>query len=208
MRIFLSIFGMFVLAGLWFGPLPDLARQAFFAHMTLHMGLVAVAAPILAFAVTGTMLDPVKRWPALFPPVPLSIVELIVVWAWHTPALHHAARNSTGGFVVEQAVFLLAGLLVWISSFGGDGGRDRKAAGVVALLLTSMHMTLLGALLALSPRPLYQHVGGVEILTPLDDQHLGGAVMLLIGGISYLAGGLWLTVDLVRVSISRGGEAA
>jgi putative membrane protein len=64
-----------------------------------------------------------------------------------------------------------------------------------------MHMTLLGALLALSPRPLYEHAhaaGMVAGLTPLDDQHLGGAVMLLVGGVSYLIGGLVLIARLLR----------
>lgn len=209
MRGLLSILGFATLAALWFGPLPQLARLAFFAHMTLHMGIVAVAAPLLALAVAGTPLDPVRKWPGWFPPIPLSIIELVVVWAWHTPALHQAARAGTGGFVLEQAVFLTAGLLVWISAFGGGapGLRERKAAGVVALLLTSMHMTLLGALLALTPRPLYAHAQGFDGLSPLEDQHLGGAVMLLIGGISYMAGGLWLTLDLLREKCFKPKEA-
>ena len=40
----------------------------------------------------------------------------------------------------------------------------------VGLLLTAMHMTLLGALLALTPRPLYEHAGGLPQLTPLEDR--------------------------------------
>jgi putative membrane protein len=35
-------------------------------------------------------------------------------------------------------------------------------------------------------------------LTALEDQHLGGAIMLLVGGVSYLLGGLWLTMGLLR----------
>ena len=58
------------------------------------------------------------------------------------------------------------------------------------MLLTSMHMTLLGALLALPPRPLYAHHMLHGKLSPLEDQHLGGAIMLVIGGCVYLAGGL------------------
>jgi putative membrane protein len=105
-----------------------------------------------------------------------------------------------------------------MSSFGGDAriGGGRAAAGVVALLLTSMHMTLLGALLALGSRPLYGHamahpgwtimhpeLGGA---TPLDEQHLGGAIMLLVGGISYLAGGLWLSSALLVTRARAQGE--
>jgi putative membrane protein len=73
----------------------------------------------------------------------------------------------------------------------------------LALLLTSMHMTLLGALLALTPRPLYVHAAGLSSLTAIQDQHLGGAIMLLIGGLSYLAGGLWLIVGLLREDAFR-----
>jgi putative membrane protein len=200
MRRALLILGALALAAVWLGPLPGLARNAFFAHMTMHMGVVAVAAPLLALGIAGARLDPVRRAPRLFSPVPASILELVVVWAWHMPALHHAARHSAAGLVAEQGTFLLSGLLVWLSAFGGDrGGRGpRTGAGVVALLLTSMHMTLLGALLALAPRPLYAHAHGLFGLTPLEDQHLGGAIMLLVGGVAYLLGGLWLTAGLLR----------
>ena len=107
-------------------------------------------------------------------------------------------------------MFITSGLLVWLSAFGG-GSRPsgpRRAAGIVGLLLTSMHMTLLGALLALTPRPLYAHAEALMRLTPLEDQHLGGAIMLMVGGVSYLAGGLYLTVGLLRGrALKPGGKA-
>ncbi|MES2695006.1 MAG: cytochrome c oxidase assembly protein [Verrucomicrobiota bacterium] len=203
----LFFFGLLVLAGLWLGPLPRMAQHSFSAHMALHMGVVAVAAPLLALGWAGRALDPVRRWPQWFPAVPLSLVELAIVWAWHAPVLHHFARHTVVGFVCEQGAFLGAGLLVWLSVLGGDAGlrRQRAGAGVVALLLTSMHMTLLGALLALAPRPLYLHGAhaGVGALDPLDDQHLGGAIMLLVGGAAYLIGGVWLSADLVRSGIAK-----
>jgi putative membrane protein len=210
MRRVWLVLGLLALAAAWLGPLPQLARSAFFAHMTMHMGVVAVAAPLLALGAAGGRLDPVRKAPKLFAPVPASILELVVVWAWHAPALHHAARHSAAVLVVEQGMFLLSGLFVWLSAFGGDSsrGRSRRAAGVVGLLLTSMHMTLLGALLALSPRPLYAHAGGFAQLEPLEDQHLGGAIMLIVGGVSYLAGGLWLTVGLLRGAALEAREAA
>jgi putative membrane protein len=199
MRRLLAACALLSLAALWMGPLPQLARGSFSAHMALHMGVVAVAAPLVALAVAGGRLDPVRRAPWLFPPIPASVLELVVVWAWHAPALHHAARRGATALVVEQATFFLAGLLVWLSALGGDRARrgSRAAAGVVALLLTSMHMTLLGALLALGPRPLYAHGGGFAGLTPLEDQHLGGAIMLIAGGVSYLLGGIGLTAGLL-----------
>lgn len=204
------LLGLLTLAAVWFGPLPALVPGAFSAHMTMHMGVVAVAAPLLAIGLARGPLDPVCVAPRLFPPIPVSVVELIVVWGWHTPAAHHLARGSAAGFVVEQGSFLVSGLLVWIAALGGSAREreSRGAAGIVALLLTSMHMTLLGALLALPPRPLFDHgahAAASPALTPLEDQHLGGAIMLLAGGASYLAGGLWLTVQLLRARQARAG---
>jgi putative membrane protein len=200
MRGVLLVLGLLTLAVAWLTPLPQVARAAFWAHMMMHMGVVAVASPLIALGIAGGRLDPVGKAPRLFAPVPASVLELIVVWAWHAPALYHAARHSTMWLATEQGMFLTCGLLVWLSAFGGDAwrGGNRSAAGVVGLLLTSMHMTLLGALLALTPRPLHAHTEGFYGLTPLEDQHLGGAIMLLVGGVSYLTGGLWLTARLLR----------
>jgi putative membrane protein len=204
-RVALAL-GLATLAVIWFGPLPELAPTSFSAHMAMHMGVVAVAAPLIALGIAGSRFDPVRRVPWLFPPIPWSVFELVVVWLFHTPALHHAARHAPAMFVVEQASFFASGFVVWLAAFGGGPQlrAQRTGAGVVALLLTSMHMTLLGALLALAPRALFAHGAHVEVaMSPLADQHLGGAIMLLVGGISYLLGGLWLAVRLVRHS-ARG----
>lgn len=191
--------GVIVLAAVWLVPWTQLSLGMFSAHMMMHMGVVALAAPAIAIGLAGGRFDPVRRHPALFPPIPISIAELIVVWAWHVPALHHGAHHVRSLWWLEQASFLASGLLVWLAAFGGDVRHrvERRAAGLVALLLTSMHMTLLGALLALSPRALYGH-------GDLGDQHLGGAIMLLVGGAAYLAGGLWLTIGLLGAR-RRGG---
>jgi putative membrane protein len=69
------------------------------------------------------------------------------------------------------------------------------------MLLTTMHMTLLGVLVTLAPRNLFETSGftclGVTV-DPLVDQQLGGVVMLLAGGLSYLLGGLFLLSRLLR----------
>lgn len=198
MRALYLTLGLLALGGAWLSGLPALAGHAFYAHMTMHMVVVAVAAPCLALAIAGHARDPVRAYPRLFPPVPISLIELVVVWVWHAPALHHFARHEQIGVIIEQATFLLSGVLVWLSAFGGDPLQraERTGAGIAALLLTSMHMTILGALLALSPRALYAHGDGE--MSALEDQHLGGAIMLIAGGIVYLAGGLVLTMQLLK----------
>lgn len=193
--------GALVLAATWLGPLPALARHAFAAHMTMHVSVIAIAAPLLAYGVAGSRHDPAVRWPAAFAPLRASLIELVVVWAWHAPALHHAARHAPLMRMLEQGSFLAAGLLVWMSAFGGPASRERAAAGVGGLLLTSMHMTLLGVLLVGASRALYAHADAVPPFgfDALADQQLGGVLMLGIGGTSYLVGALVLLAGLLRM---------
>jgi putative membrane protein len=198
------------LACVWLTPLTGALPGPFSAHMATHMTVVAVAAPLLALALAGTAFDPVRRLPAPLLAVPASLVELLVVWGWHAPALHDLARRSSFGFVAEQATFLASALVVWLCVAAPDrrgsphddgptrhqpASGSTRATGVIALLLTSMHMTLLGALLALAPRPLYHAHAAAQ----LADQQLGGALMLAVGGAVYLGGGLLLAATLVRL---------
>lgn len=201
MRRGMLVLGLVLLLVVWLGPLPALARDAFSAHMGMHMLVVAVAAPLIAIGLAGGPLDPVRRMPVLFSPIVASVIELVVVWAWHAPALHHAARQGATMLAFEQGSYLTVGLLIWLAAFGGTRRQRRQRAptGIVGLLLTSMHMTLLGVLLALAGRPLYVHAGAAPLrLTPLQDQELGGAIMLTLGGVTYLVGALWLLAGLLR----------
>lgn len=206
MRSVLRSAGVVLLVAAWAGPLPRVSSHSFAAHMLLHIIVVAVAAPMLAYGMAGTRADPVRRAPQLFSPIPASMVELVVVWTWHAPLLHHAARVGFTAFVMEQASFLAAGLLLWLSVFGGGTAARaaRAGAGVVALVFTAIHMTLLGALFALAPRPLYSHT--VDAIATVQDQQIGGAVMIIVGGAAYLSGGLWLTRQLLERRVPAGLE--
>ena len=210
LRSTLAIAGLALLGLLWFGPLPALARHSFPAHMAMHMGVVAVAAPMLAAAIADTVLDPARRWPGSWMAAPwwvlfASLIEFLLVWAWHAPALHMLGRSSGMAMVAEQASFLGAGLLLWIAALGQGTtpSRERAAAGALALLLTATHMTLLGVLLAMSGRVLYAHgdhgIADAAIMArALHDQQVGGVLMLVIGGVSYLVGALLLLQRLLQ----------
>jgi putative membrane protein len=198
MRHLALIAGILLLAVIWFGPLLNEWRESFASHMLAHMGVIAVAAPLIALGL------PVKWRPGPSMPVALpviaSVLELFTVWAWHAPMLRAASKASLAMTAFEQVSFLAVGVLLWWSSFGAPGSRSHAAAGAIALLLTSIHMTLLGALLALSPRSLY----GSEnvtcfglILDAGEDQQFGGVIMLLVGAIIYLTGGVFLISRLL-----------
>ena len=123
--------------------------------------------------------------PRLFAPIPASMVELVVVWAWHAPALHHAARQESVG-ARRSSRRASRRRRCCCGSRPSAATREQRApargAGIVALLLTSMHMTLLGALFALAPRPLYRtHAAIGCAAVAARGSALGGAIMLLVG---------------------------
>lgn len=156
---------------------------AFTAHMLRHMTLVALVAPLLSLALPGLPAPSVLAGAA---------IEFVVVWAWHLPTLHGLACADPTLKFVEYAMFLAAGWTVWAGALNGGA----PLAGAGGLLLTSMHMTLLGALLILAPADLYAEACARP--ADLASQRMGGMIMLAIGTPVYLLGGLWLVARLLR----------
>jgi putative membrane protein len=199
--------GLALLAVIWGGPLLTVWRDSFSAHMLAHMGVVALAAPLLAIGLQDRFTSlSMPGWM----PITASLVDLMVVWSWHMPVSRALAEASTAATVIEQLMFLGAGMFLWITCLQQPAGDLRSAAvGAFSLLFTSIHMTLLGALLALAPRPLY---GGADVtcfgtrLSAGEDQAIGGVLMLLIGAAVYLAGGLFLLVRILRDTPAATGE--
>ncbi|MEY8840445.1 cytochrome c oxidase assembly protein [Cribrihabitans sp. XS_ASV171] len=186
MRTVPAIAALLMLAGIWF-PDWEAYLGAFPAHMLRHMGLVALAAPLLVLA-----LPAVGR---IAPPVAIAAaIEFAVVWAFHLPLAHATTQSGGVWYLFEQALFLAAGVAVWASALP----PSPRLAGAVGLLLTSMHMTLLGALLILAPKDLYAEICGRA--PDLSGQQLGGILMLAMGTPAYLFGGLALTASALKES--------
>lgn len=174
---------MIALSGLFLAFVTSalgVAGLGMIGHMAAHMGAVAVAAPVLALA-----------WPGhgrAGGPLGWATAEFVVVWAWHAPVLRALADMNVAVALLEQAMFLAVGIGLWRAALAHPAG------GVAALLLTSMHMTLLGALIGLAQRPLYSH----HDMGALADQQMAGVVMLLFGGVAYLCGGLAMLARLLQ----------
>lgn len=198
-----SLLGIATLLIAWIG-LPRAGLPPFSTHMAGHMLVVAVAAPLLALALVDTWAERSPAVPVLLPSaIAASMIELVVVWGWHAPAAHLAARTQPWALAFEQGSFLASGVLLWAAVLG----RGRLLDGMVALLLTAMHMTLLAALVAVSTRPLFGHAAHLHAapsieISPLADQQLGGAIMFILGNAAYLGGALLLAAR----GLSRRGR--
>ncbi len=187
---------LLILAGLWLGPLPAMSRTAFSAHMLLHLGVVALVAPLLAMGLVrmGLQLGSnMRSWMVL-----AFAMEMVVVWGWHAPALHEAAARHVGVFVIQQLSFLLVGLAVWLAGLAARQRRDLVTA-MFGFALTLMHMTMLGVLLLMAPKLIYpaELCLGAFGFEQLEDQRFGGVLMAAWGGLAYLVGGIVLGYRLL-----------
>ena len=197
MRPLARVLALILLVALFAMLVADFGSGSFTIHMIAHMGMVAVLAPLLAYGIVDTRLAIPSRMIGAGPFL-ASLLELLVVWVWHFPIIRVKADTSLALTILEQASFLIAGVLLWHVCLRPNEGR---LFGAVGLLFTSMHMPLLGALLALAPRPLF---GDGEVtcfgltLSAAVDQQIGGFVMLMVGALAYLLGGVLLLSGALR----------
>lgn len=188
----------------------------FLGHMMVHVVNLSIAAPLVGYALApvwpGSASSP--GFSPLNAPLAAAVAELVVVWVWHAPAPHEMARNFASAFVVEQASILVIGVLIWAPSFTALKSVKRSSQvgqSVVALFLTSMHMSLLGALLLFSRQPLYE--SGPEFMQnfcgqlPRDDQFAGATLMLAALGVLYLVAALAFLAHMLNQGASDA-EAA
>lgn len=197
----LTFLGLAILALAWAGPLPRLVPGSFVAHMSLHMAVVGIGVPILAAGLAPCLAGHSFMRSQMALPVAISLLDFVVVWGWHTPALHHASRTDPWALGFEQLSFAVVSLAVWVLALASTTETRRSAAlaGALSLFFTSMHMTLLGALISLAPRSIYgDHLHHGSTMSPVVEQQLGGVIMLAIGGVIYLLGGLVLMARVLR----------
>ncbi|MGO4841600.1 cytochrome c oxidase assembly protein, partial [Rhizobiaceae sp. 2RAB30] len=121
---------------IWLGPLLSIYRESFAAHMLAHMGVVAVAAPLLAIGLSDILARTEMPWASFSTSAPIvaSIIELVVVWGWHAPAGRALVEQSDIAAVAEQGSFLLAGLFLWLCCLR----PGHEGPGAFGLLLTSV----------------------------------------------------------------------
>lgn len=214
------VVGWFVLAVALVSPLHWMGEHLFSAHMIEHEIVMAVAAPLLACArplaaMMWALPKPLRAgaglvvqarpvgvaWRAVTRPVNATLVHGAAIWLWHAPAIFDAAVEHVALHRLQHLSFLLTGLVFWWSLFR----RAEQGAAVGHLFVTMLHMSILGALIALAPHVLYIQTADALAygLTPLQDQQLAGLVMWVPAGTIYAGAAL----VFAALWITRSGRA-
>ena len=224
-RSWLFVGGWLVLALALVSPLHEGGESSFTLHMIEHELIMLVATLLLAASNAGGILAwglpasarralggswkaPLSHlWRRLTEPVTATIIQAVVLWLWHAPALFDRALASDGWHAAQHLSFVAASLLFWTAML--DHRRGGYLLSAACLFLTTMVEGALGALMSLSQSPWYSDYAAMGVsgigLDPTTDQQLAGLIMWIPGGLVHGAAALFL---LYRwLSNSEGAHA-
>lgn len=213
-------------------PLDALGDALFSAHMTQHLLLILVAAPLL---VLGEPVLPMlwalptaarrhgARWwrrASVLPALAHALSHPSLAWAvhvgalffWHIPAPYTWALRHDAVHAVEHASLLGTAMLFWSAALDPTGRRRLSyGMGILYVSTAGMLMGALGAILTFARSPWYvAHLTTTASwhLTPLEDQQLAGVIMWVPAGLVYLVAASvffmkWLGPDRPRAADLR-----
>ena len=184
------------LVTLWFAletPLDTISDHYLDSvHMLQHVLLGFIAPPLMLLGLSPQMVERIVRVPgvrAITEPVPAQVIAGLVMIGWHIPALYDATLYSGSLHVVEHVMFIAAGVVMFWPMLAATSARARWQMSPGAKLLYMLVATLPqdGVALALifSRVPFYEYYTHaprlIASLTPLIDQTVAGAVLMVLG---------------------------
>jgi len=136
-----------------------------------------------------------------------------VLMGWHIPAAFTLGLHSEGWHTVEQASFLLAGLLFWwpVIQPWPSISRWPEWSMVLYLFFATIPCDILSGFLVFCERvvyPVYSSSQHLYNLSALEDQQCAGALMWTLVTIIYFVAGAIVAARLLSPRISRDGESA
>jgi cytochrome c oxidase assembly factor CtaG len=170
-------------------------------HMFQHVLLGFVAPPLMLLGLSPGMAARLAAVPlirAVTEPVPAQLIAGGVMVVWHLPPLYDATLHSDALHITEHLMFIAAGLVLFWPVLAVTSATSRWQLSPVAMLVYMLVATIPqdGVALALlfSRDPFYEYYTHVPRLvatmTPLIDQTVAGAVLMVLGKATMAVAGL------------------
>jgi putative membrane protein len=209
-RIGLFATGIALLLLAYASPVAAIGEQELFsAHMLQHVVVGDLAPLCLLAGLTGPILRPllalrpVERLRVLANPAVALPLWAVNLYLWHVPFLYEAAVRHSAVHALEHVCFFAAGVVVWLPVLETLPapewfGTGPKLAYVAVVRLVE---TLLGNVFVWSGSVFYGvYDQGKELwgISPLADQNLAGAVMMIEGSLVTIAALAWLFLRMAR----------
>jgi putative membrane protein len=207
------IAGWFTLVCALLSPLDRLGAELFAFHMIQHEVLMLVAAPLLVagrplavflWAFPQRVRPSIgkltqargfsRTWRGLTQPLTAWSLHALTLWVWHAPVLFNAVLVNRAVHDLQHITFLGSALLFW-SALLGARAKEMQGAAILYLFTTTVHCSVLGALITFGTREWYPHYSETAPawgLTALEDQQLGGLIMWVPASLIYVGIALYL----------------
>jgi len=211
--------GLVLLLGSLTGPLHDLADYYLFsAHMVQHLLLVFAMPPLLLYGTPGWMLSPLLRRPLVLklgrrltrPSGAFACFNLVLA-AWHLPPLYNVAMDHHGVHIVQHLMIMVVSVILWwpVLSPSPELPRAPYPVQMLYLFVVGLPMVAVSIFITMAEGVLYPYYAAAPRvwapLTPHADQHLGGLIMWIPGGLVFL---LAISVVFFRWQAAGGQDGA
>ena len=184
---------MLLLAAATITPISTLGDEYIFSgHMVQHILLGDLAPLLLLLSLSRVIMRPAtrrlvgieKRLGRLAHPITFIVAWLVMVYAWHIPAMYDLALESPLAHGLEHATFYVAGTLLWWPLIQPVPMRHRLEGvmGLAYVFAAKMTLGVLGLYLTWSTGVIYDYYVNVPRiwgLSPIEDQNVGGAIMMV-----------------------------
>ena len=209
-------------------PIAALDHELLTVHMVQHLLLMTLAPPLIWLGAPVTplihglpqrfvegLIVPLFRWP-LMKRLRKAMANQAACWlaaagvlvGWHVPALFMLGLESGIWHAIEQASFLITGLLFWSPVL-----QSRRTAPngsewpiLLYLFLATLPCDILSGFLVFCDRvvyPVYFSSTRTPGFSPLEDQQCAGALMWTCVTVVYFIAGTILTARLLSPETSR-----
>lgn len=201
-RIWLFATGIALLVLALASPISVIGEERLFSfHMLQHVLLGDLAPLALLAGLSGPILRPALKYAhrLRFLAHPLVALPLwaLDLYAWHLPFLYDAAVRHSSVHALEHLCFFTGGAIMWLPvletlpapEWFGTGAKFGYI-GAVRLIETVLANVFFWAGSVLYP--VYGNTGRLWGISPLADQGIAGAVMMIEGSIVTLVALAWL----------------
>jgi cytochrome c oxidase assembly factor CtaG len=174
-------------------PVDALGEDYLFSmHMTQHILLGDIAPILLLLSLSRVIMRPAtrrlqsveRRLGKLANPITFIIVWLLLLYVWHIPTLYVAAIEHPLVHALEHVCFFAAGVTVWWPLIQPVPMRHRMTglSTFAYIGAAKVGLGLLGLFLTWSSTVVYSYYAEVPRiwgLTAVQDQNVGGAIMMV-----------------------------
>ena len=209
-RILLFAVGIGLLLAAFVSPIAAIGEEELFSfHMLQHVLLGDLAPLCLLAGLSGPMLRPllafrtVERLRVLANPIVALPIWAANLYLWHVPFLYEAAVRHSAVHALEHTCFFTAGLIMWLPVLETLPAPEWFGTGAKLAYIACVRVveTVLGNVFVWSGSVFYGvYARGDELwgVSPLQDQGLAGAVMMIEGSIVTIVALAWLFLRMAH----------